>query len=66
MDMPGNLKDRGPRERERVEVKEDWELHYWSDKFGVSREQLKDAVETVGPMAKDVKQYVRKWAPVSD
>jgi hypothetical protein len=31
-------------------------LRDWSKKFGVTPEQLKDAVKKVGPMADDVKR----------
>ena len=41
-------------DRERINVNEDYELRYWTEKFGVSAEDLKRAVERVGPMADDV------------
>jgi hypothetical protein len=59
--MSDNLQDRGPRDRARVDVNEEWELRYWSDKFGVSTERLKEAVARVGPMAENVEEYLRKW-----
>jgi hypothetical protein len=29
-------------------------LHYWSEKWGVTDEQVKQAIRKVGPMVKDV------------
>jgi uncharacterized protein DUF3606 len=40
----------------RIDVHETYELGYWSRKFGVSREQLAEAVQKVGPMADDVER----------
>lgn len=53
-------KDTGRPDRDRINVNEDYELQDWSDKFGVTRDELKDAVQAVGPMAKDVEAYLRK------
>ena len=41
-------------DRKRINVNEDYELRYWTEKFGVSADELKRAVERVGPMAEDV------------
>ena len=43
-------------DRRRIDVHETYELGYWSRKFGVSREQLAEAVQKVGPMAADVER----------
>lgn len=43
-----------PQDAQRVNVNQEHELRYWTDKFGVSAERLKSAVERVGPMAEDV------------
>jgi hypothetical protein len=42
--MPDNKRKVGKQDRERINVNEDYELRDWSNKFGVSREQLKKAV----------------------
>ena len=47
-------------DRERINVNEDYELRYWTEKFGVSAEDLKRAVERVGPMADDVARALGK------
>jgi hypothetical protein len=43
-------------DRRRIDVHETYELGYWSRKFGVSREQLAEAVQKAGPMAADVER----------
>jgi hypothetical protein len=45
-----------PQDAQRVNVHQDHELRYWSQKFGVSPEQLKRVVGRVGPMADDVER----------
>jgi hypothetical protein len=47
----------GSPDRDRVNVHEDYEVRYWTKKFGVSAEQLKAAVAAVGPTAKAVEAY---------
>lgn len=44
----------------RIDVNEDWELDEWSKKFGVTKEQLKEAVEAVGTSAVAVQKYLGK------
>lgn len=58
--MADNLNERGPQDRSRVNVNETWELQYWSRKFGVSEEQLKDAVKAAGTSADAVGKHLGK------
>jgi len=44
-------------------LEEDYEVQYWSEKFGVSQEELAAAVEKVGPMASDVKRELKTHSP---
>jgi hypothetical protein len=53
-DMTDNLQNRGPQDRERVNVHEEWERRYWSEKWNVTQQELERAVNKVGPMAEDV------------
>ena len=50
---------RGPQDAARVNVHEEHEVRYWTQKFGVSKEQLVAAVKAVGPMAKDVEAKLK-------
>lgn len=53
-------KNTGSPDRDRINVNEDYELQDWSQKFGVSHEDLKKAVQAVGTMARDVEDYLKK------
>jgi hypothetical protein len=59
-DMADDLKNRGPQDRNRVNTSEEWELRYWSNEFGVSQDQLKAAVDAVGPVVADVRKKLGK------
>jgi len=50
----------GSPDRERINVNEDYEVRYWTKKFGVSAEQLKAAVAAVGPTAKAVESHLHR------
>ena len=56
--MADDLKKTGKQDDERINVEQDHELSYWSEKLGVSREQLRRAVEAAGPMVKDVRRQL--------
>jgi hypothetical protein len=58
--MSDDTKDRGQRDRSRIDVSQEHECRYWSEKFGVSADDLKQAVGQVGPMVKDVEQWFSK------
>lgn len=49
--MADNLTDRGARDRARINVNQPHELRYSAHKLGVSEDDVKRAVEQVGPMA---------------
>jgi hypothetical protein len=56
--MADNLKQTGRQDDERINVEQDHELGYWSEKLGVSRDELRKAVQTAGPMVKDVQRHL--------
>lgn len=58
--MPDDKSKTGGSDRDRINVNEDYELRDWSEKFGVTPEELKTAVKKVGPMADDVKKELGK------
>jgi hypothetical protein len=49
-------RNRGQPDRSLINTHEPWEVEYWSKKFGVSPEKLKETVHKVGPS----KEAVRK------
>ena len=57
--MADDLSKRGPADRNRVNVQEQWELRYWCDKFGCTADQLRAAVKSVGVMAVDVERHLK-------
>lgn len=57
--MVDDLKNRGPQDRSRVNVNEEWERKYWCREFNCT-EQLRDAVKAVGVMADNVRAHLRK------
>ncbi len=58
--MPDDKSKTGKQDRERINVHEDYELRDWSKKFGVSEEQLKKAVQSVGNSAEAVRKHLGK------
>jgi hypothetical protein len=56
--MADNPKQTGRQDDERINVEQDHEVGYWSEKLGVSRDELRKAVQTAGPMLKDVQRHL--------
>jgi hypothetical protein len=56
--MADDLKQTGSRDDQRIDVNQDHELTYWSKKFGVTRDQLREAVAKAGPMVKNVERVL--------
>jgi hypothetical protein len=50
---------RAPQDSSRVAMGEDYEVQYWTDRFGVSRERLQQAVDAVGNSADRVAEHLR-------
>jgi hypothetical protein len=53
--MADDLKQTGKPDDARINIDQEHEVKYWSEKFGVSRDQLKSAIAKVGSMVKDVR-----------
>jgi len=47
-------------DRRRINLHQAYELGYWSRKFGVSEQELAEAVQKAGPMASDVERELQK------
>jgi hypothetical protein len=63
--MADDLTNRGGRDRQRIDVSQEYELRDWSKKFGVTSEQLKEAVRAVGDNATKVEQHLRERGSAS-
>lgn len=50
----------GGADRSRININESYELDYWAARFGVSKDKLKAAVQTVGTSADEVEEYLKK------
>lgn len=53
---------RGPADRSRINVGEDYEVDYWKDDLGVTEDRLREAVKTVGPSVEAVRKYLGQSA----
>jgi uncharacterized protein DUF3606 len=57
--MADDLKQTGRQDDERINSDQDHELAYWSQKLGVSRDELREAVAKVGSMVKNVRDHLQ-------
>jgi hypothetical protein len=57
--MADNPATRGEPDRSRINVNQEHEVRYWSQKLGISADELKQIVGEVGPMADAVEQRAR-------
>jgi Protein of unknown function (DUF3606) len=58
--MSDDQRKAGTPDRDRINVNEDYELRGWSKKLGVTPEQLKKAVQSVGTSADAVREHLGK------
>ena len=57
--MPDDKSKRGGQDRTRIDVDEEYEVRDWSEKFGVTQEELKAAVRSVGDQASAVEKHLK-------
>jgi len=57
--MSDDLSRKGMQDRTRINTSEDYELRYWSEKFGVSQDRLKAAVQKVGNSVSAVEKELK-------
>ena len=58
--MADDLENRGPQDRSKVNVNEQWEVRWWTSKFRCTEAELKAAVKAVGTGAAAVQAYLSK------
>jgi hypothetical protein len=56
--MTDDKTNRGPGDRTRINLGEDYEVRYWTETLGVSEQTLRDAVAEVGSSAEKVREAV--------
>ena len=57
--MSDDLKNRGPQDRSRINVNEEWELRYWTKELGVSEQELRKAVQKAGTSVDAVRRELK-------
>jgi len=50
---------RFPQDASKISLSEDYEVAYWTRKFGVSPDELRDAVKAVGNGADAVEKHLK-------
>ena len=57
--MTDDRTKKGVQDRTRINTGEDYELRYWSEKFGVTQDRLKAAVTKVGNSVSAVEKELK-------
>jgi hypothetical protein len=58
--MSDDKRNPGRPDRDHININEVYQIRCWSNKFGVSKEELAAAVKRVGPMARDVEVELKR------
>jgi len=56
--MSDDKSKRGEPDRSRINLNEEYEVKYWTEKFNVTKEQLAVAINKVGNSADDVRRIL--------
>jgi uncharacterized protein DUF3606 len=57
--MADDKSDHGNPDRLRITLNEEWEVNYWTQKLGVSRERLHELVRKHGDSAENIREIIR-------
>lgn len=57
--MADNTTVRGPQDRTRVAMGQEHEVRYWTERFGVSRQDLQLAVDSVGHSVDAIERFLK-------
>ena len=58
--MADNLNIRRPQDPTKINIHETWEVNYWTNKWSITADQLKNAVKAVGVLTKNVAAHLGK------
>ncbi|WP_396615430.1 DUF3606 domain-containing protein [Lysobacter soli] len=58
--MTDSNKNRGEPDSSRINVNQEHEVRYWTKALDVTEDELRAAVEAVGPMAEKVREYLQR------
>ncbi|HEY0045452.1 MAG TPA: DUF3606 domain-containing protein [Flavobacterium sp.] len=57
--MSDNKENIGNPDRSRINTSEDYEVRYWTEKFGITAEELEEAIRQTGSSSADrVEEYL--------
>lgn len=57
--MSDDKSKRGSADRSRIALGEEHEVQYWTKELGVSKQELQEAVKSVGNSADKVREHLR-------
>lgn len=60
--MSDDKSKRGPQDRSRISMSEEYEVRYWTEALGVSRERLEELVRKHGNSAEKIREALRNEA----
>ena len=52
-------KERGYSDKARIDLNQSFQVAYWSERFGISEQELSQAVLAAGSLARKVADYLR-------
>ena len=55
-----NKDKRGPADRAKINLSEEYEVRYWTEALGVNADRLREIVGRVGSSAEAVRQHLNK------
>lgn len=58
--MADDLNRRAPEDPKKINIDQTWEVSYWTSELGISESKLREAVQAVGPMVVDVKDWLKR------
>lgn len=58
--MGDDKTNRGPADKQRINVHENHEIRYWTRALGVTEERLREIVARVGVMSRDVRAAIKQ------
>ena len=58
--MADDKTKQGPADSSRINLNEDYEVAYWTEALGITKEKLTEAVKEAGNSAKAVREHLEK------
>lgn len=58
--MPDDKHIKGPADQQKININQPYEVQYWSTTLGVTPEELRRAVNAVGPIVADVRRHLQQ------